>query len=655
MSFSKKAKSPTQPRAFCNRRRLLALLTPVFAIQSMGLTAFESVWPKEWFEPAMTASQLGIKRFYESPVLSPDLPLITQRLPNDPVVIVPLDSIGSYGGTARIIAEDLGMLFGREGLFIISADHKTILPNLAKSWHYSEDGRTLTVNLREGLKWSDGHSLTADDFLFATNDLLLNTQFLPNTPSLMRGLTLQAKDALTLVYGFPEPRPLFINFMAQSPELFMMPKHYFAAYHPRYTTPDTLKQRLDKIGFLNWSTFITNTGLQQRRIPELANQPSMGAFVPVSLTPSVSRYERNPYYFKIDPHGQQLPYIDAIDAEDVRDNAVAVAKASTGQLDFAGIRMPTQDIPLLKLGESNSGIKVNIWRRLHGNDVVIQANFNHANAKLRSLFWDIRFRRALSLAINRDEMNEIIYFGRGVPRQVTVIPESDYFEPYFATAYANFDLAAAHKLLDDMGLKDVDGDGLREYPDGSRLTLTVEFVATETPKQISMELVISYWKAVGIDVRLKQIDRGLQYARAIAGKMEMTVWHADRTTDILFPISPDFWVPRKLAASLSMWNQWSLWYMSNGHQGEKPPAEIRDLQAWADQLATSMDPAQRVRLGKKILGSNADNVWTIGTIGLAPHPVVISDRLKNVVERGLWGWDTRWTSPYHPATWFLAK
>lgn len=630
----------------------------VCAVQFSNASAAEALtpdYPKEWFEPAKTASQLGISNFSQSPILdSQQLPPVAQRLPDDPFVSVPLHSIGTYGGTARIIAEDIGNFYSPEGPLTVSPDHKSILPNLAESWSYSEDGRELTLKLRKGLRWSDGHPMTAADFLFSMNDLQLNTDFQPNTPTTLLGVSLRAIDETSLVYSFTAPNPFFINYMAQSPELFLAPKHYFSQFHPSYTDANEIAEKLDEIGFVNWATFIT-VGIQRRRTPQLVDQPTMSAFIPIEITPSLNSYVRNPYYFKIDPTGQQLPYIDAIAAEDVRDNAVAVAKASTGQLDFAGIRMPTQDIPLLKLGEQNSGIKVKIWRRLHGSDLVIQANQNYPNEKIRTLFQDLRFRRALSVAINRDEMNEIIYFGRGVPRQVTVIPESDYYEPHFATAYTEYDPDQANQWLDEIGLFDIDNNGFREYPDGSQLTLTVEYVDTETPKQISMELVASYWQAVGIDVRLKLIDRTLQYARAIGNEMEMTVWHADRTTDVLFPINPDFWVPRKLAASLSTWSEWARWYISDGGQGEEPPDEIKQLQQWADDLATNMDPAKRVELGKKILASNAENVWTIGTVGLAPQPVVVSDRLKNVVDQGYWGWDIRWTMPYHPATWYIEE
>ena len=566
-----------------------------YSVVSLANEAF----PQAWFEPPQTATQIGIDSFQESPTLaSQNLPPLRERLPQDPVVSVPLNEIGKYGGTARMIGVDASMFYSTEGLLTISADHKTILPNLAESWEYSDDGMMLTLKLRPGLKWSDGHPLTAADCEFMMQELQLNPVYQPVTPRIFSGLTARAIDELTIQYTFARPTPLFINYIAQIPEIFFAPKHYFRNFHPSYVDAAELKEKMAELGFINWSAFIRASLLT--RPAASIDMPTMRAFQPARFTPTLARFERNPYYFKVDPKGNQLPYIDAIEAEQVSDNTVAVAKASNGKLDFAAFNMPTQDIPLLKLGERAAGTKVHIWRRLHGSDLAIQFNFNHANPKLRALYWDQRFRRALSIAINRDEMNQIIYFGRGVPRQVTVIPESNYFEPHFASAYTDFNPDAARAMLDDMGLRDVDGDGLREYPDGSKLTLTVEFVNTETPKQISMELVTSYWQAVGVDARLKLIDRGLQYARSVSGEMEMSVWHADRTTDVLFPVTPIFWVPSLIAASSISWNGWTRWYVSEGKEGEEPPAKIKDLQKWADQLGTTLDPIERVSLGKKI-------------------------------------------------------
>ncbi|MBT6482566.1 MAG: ABC transporter substrate-binding protein [Gammaproteobacteria bacterium] len=631
------------------------LLLAHVAVFPSSIQAAEAAYPLAWLAPAQTASQLGINSFSQSPILDESgLPAVEQRLPEDPPVIFPTHAIGSYGGIAHIIADDRGMFIAAEGLFTISPDLKTILPNLAESWSYSDDGLQLTVTLRKGLKWSDGFPFTTEDILFSVNDLQLNNNFMPVTLPDFIGLELYAIDSWTFVINFPKPRPFFINYVAQSPEYFIMPKHYFREFHPDYTNPDVIDERMEELGFSSWSAFMT-TSMQKRLFPDLVNQPTMSSFKIESLSPGLYSYQRNPYYFKVDPSGQQLPYIDAVEAQDVRENEVAVAKASTGQLDFAGVRLPTQDIPLLKLGERGSGIKVNIWNRLHGSDLSIQANMNYKGKQKRELFLDVRFRRALSVAINRDEMNEIIYFGRGTPRQVTVVPGSDYFEPEFATAWAQYDVEAANTLLDEIGLHDVDGDGIRELADGSQLSFTVEYVNTETPKQISMELVVSYWQAVGLDARQRLIDRELQYSRSVSGEMEMTVWHADRTTDILFPINPDFWAPRKLAASLAMWSEWSRWYLTDGDLGEEPPPEIRQLQVWGDELSTTMDRERRIVIGKLLLAANAENLWTIGTVGLAPQPVVTSNRLMNVVEFGLWGWDIRYTMPYHPATWYFAQ
>lgn len=611
-------------------------------------------YPRAWSEPAQTASQLGIRTFAESPYLADrNLPPVRERLPADPVVVVPYNEIGTYGGKARIEQLDWWLFQTMEPVLTIGADLKTILPNLAESWSFSEGGRHLTLTLRPGIKWSDGVPLTTDDFLFAFNDLELNPEYSPAPPRLVRGARLVKVDDLTMRYEFPEPNPLFINYLAQLGDFLLAPKHYYVQFHPDYTDRETLEARIREMGFISWTSFVFAS--RRNTIEESVEVPTLTAYRVVERTPTLVRYERNPYYLKVDPTGQQLPYVDEVEAEIISDDETVTAKAATGQLDFAGYSLSTQNIPLLKLGERTGAVRVLIWKRLHGSDVVLQFNYNHENQRLRSLFQDFRFREALSVAIDRDEINRVVYFGRGTPRQVTVLPDSRYFEPQFADAYIDFDPALAGTLLDEMGLVDRDGDGFREYPDGAPLTVTLEYLDFETPKGMTMELVRSYWRDIGIDLRVKVLGVGVQWARAESGQMEMSLWHADRITDILFPLVPDWWVPQSVGWTTSMWNDWARWYLSNGARGEEPPPEVRQLQIWYDDMRTTMDETRRIELGKKILASNAKNLWTIGTVGLAPQPVVVSRRLKNVPETGIWGWDIRWTLPYHPATWYLDR
>lgn len=639
-----------------HRRGLTAWLVPMLlGVSPVSVAAEDAVspMPDSWFEIPKTASEVGITSFSQSPMLDDaGLPPVKERLPDDPPVIEPLNNIGVFGGRAQITLGDSWQFFNWESALTISADLRNFLPNLAESWEVSPDGRITTIKLRSGLKWSDGHPLTSDDFIFTFNHIWLDTDINPVTSMLVIGGRIEKVDNLTFRYVFEDPNPMFENLIAQYGSFMVDPKHFFVKYHPSFADREFVDAKVAETGVPTWMALLD--ALRSAIIDEGLDMPTLRSYKIVQRTPTMVRFDRNPFYHKVDPQGQQLPYIDGIDAEDILDNAeVVTAKASTGQLDFAAFTLRTQDIPLLKLGERNGEIKVHIWRRLHSSDVAIQPNYNYADAKYRALLWDVRFRKALSLAINRPEMNEIIYFSRGVPRQVTVHPTSSYFEPHYATAHTEFDPDQARALFAEIGLKDIDGDGLVEYPDGSPLTITLEFLDFETPKGITMELVASYWREVGLDLRLKLVDRALQSARAQAGEMQMTLWHADRVTDILFPLVPDWWAPRSTGWDRGMWNDWARYYQTDGELGENPPEIIRQMQQWTDDMRYETDINKRITIGKKLLQANADNLWTIGTIGLAPHPVVVSKRLRNVLPKGIWGWDNRWTLAYHPSTWYF--
>ena len=613
-------------------------------------------WPREWFEAPKTASEVGITHFSQSPFLDgQDLPPVQERLPDDPVVIQPYERIGKYGGKARITLWDSWQFFNWEHALTISADMRNVLPNLAESWSLSEDGRVTTVKLRAGLRWSDGAPLTADDFMFRLNHVHLDPDFSPVTYRLLRGCEFVKIDDLTFQYVFPEPNPMFANFFAQYGSHMLDPMHFFKEYHAAYRDKEELDALVEEEGFVSWMAMYQ--ALRNWGNEDAHKVPTARAYKVVERTPTKMRLERNPYYFKIDPAGQQLPYIDEVDAIILLENSQMIAfQAATGQLDFAAFALKTQDIPLLKLGEVKGVNQVHIWRRLHISDVTIQPNYNFDDPKYRELLWgtgERRFIRALSHAIDREQMNDIIYFGRGVPSQVTAHPSSRWHERRFMEAHARYDPDYSRQLLDELGLDDVDGDGLREYPDGSKLTITFEFLDFETPKGISMELVRDYWREIGIDLRLKSVERRLQSERAQANKMQMTLWHADKITDILFPLVPDWFYPHRTGWDIAMWNHWARYYQTDGRLGERPPELVRELQGWGDALRMATTEEDRTRAAKTLLEAAAENLWTIGTVGQAPHPVVVSRRLKNVAPTGIWGWDNRWTLSYHPATWYL--
>ena len=581
------------------------------------------------------------------------LPPLEQRLPEQPQYVAVESTVGTYGGTAHIFALDLDVFVGVENPITMAADISTLLPNLAKQWHWNKDKTHLTLVLRKGLRWSDGTPMTSRDFHFMHYHLWRNSEFIPFPPPPLGETEVVIVDEQTFRWEFPQPYPLFENLLAQNGAQYFAPAHFYERYHPRFTNAEELRERVTSEGFISWNALIY-AKLRSRNVSG-PFPPSMRSHFITRRTPTQISLERNPYYHKLDPAGQQLPYIDFVRAE-VTDNVeLATAKAATGQKDFAAYVLRTQDFPLFKLGERTSGIRALEWQRLNGSDIIIRPNYNIKNTKLAALYWAHDFRRALSIAINRDEMNQVIYFGRGTPRQVTVIPSSQYYEPAFASANAEYDPEAAHTLLAGLGLKDIDGDGLREYPDGSKLTITLEFLELETPRSISLELLTAYWRAVGIDVRMKLIDRALHDQRARAGTMEMSVWTADRSTDLLFAAQPLWYLPLQIGWEGSQWNDWIRWYQSHGKAGTPPPPKIAQLHEWWNTMQQATDESVRIEMGKNILRSTAENIWSIGTVGLTPHPIVVNKRLRNVKETGLWGWDNRWGVPYAPATWFFAE
>ena len=644
----------------------------VLSICAPTSVANQDDWPREWYAPFKTASEVGLTTFSESPFLRTtdipqyeNLPPVRERLPKDPVVVYPIKENGKHGGTARITNHDLWQFFQWEAAFTISADMRSFFPNLAESFELREDGLRLTIKLRDGIRWSDGHPLTSHDFAFTFNDLWNNDEYSPENYKIVDGSRVVVVDDLTFYYEFPTPRPLFVNFVAQYGDFMIDPSHFMKQFHPYYATEEEIEERIDEYEALNWTQLIND--IRREGSDHSVKVPTLRAFKLIERSPMQRKYVRNPYYPKVDPEGRQLPYIDQLNTEQVENAEIMAAMASTAQVDFAAFALRTQDIPLLKLGERNGAIKVHIWQRLHSSDVAIQPNYNYIDEsfdeddpeeseqreRYQKLYWDIRFRAALSHAINRDELNQIVYFGRGFPRQVTVHPTSSFFKKEWELNYLEYKPEFSRELLDEMEVMDRDGDGYREFPDGSRLTITLEFYDFETPKGITMELVQEYWRQIGIDLRLKLVDGNLQRERATAGKMQMTLWHADRVTDILFPLFPDWWVARSISWDRGMWNDWSRWYMKFGEAGVKPPPVMEKLQSLVDQMWVTMDEEERHKIGQEILAIGAERLWVIGTIGLAPHPVVVSSRLKGVPPKGIWGWDNRWTLANHPATWYI--
>ena len=289
--------------------------------------------------------------------------------------------------------------------------------------------------------------------------------------------------------------------------------------------------------------------------------------------------------------------------------------------------------------------------------MVIQPNQTVKDPVLRGLFRERKFRQALSLAIDRDEINKLVYFVRGTPSQATVIPQASYYEEEFATAYLEYDLNRAKALLDEMGLA---WDKNKEYrigPDDKRLGWTLEYFEWKESWTDVLELIKEYWKGLGIDLSLKSHSNTLQSERAQGNEMAMSVWTAENVSDLFFPQRPVYWVPMSIGWALTWAPEWARWFLTNGEKGEEPPQEMKDIYASWELMKRTTSKEEEIKAAKNILSLHAENLWLIGTVGLTPWPVVARNNLRNLPdpEELVFSWDYLMLYPWHASQLYLEQ
>ncbi|NLV91891.1 MAG: ABC transporter substrate-binding protein [Firmicutes bacterium] len=570
------------------------------------------------------------------------LPPVEERLPKEPLVVEVLEEIGRYGGTWRRAAigpTDVQFVarLAYEGLVRWNADGSDVVPNIAKSWDISEDGRIFTFYLREGMKWSDGHPFTADDWEFYWNDVILNEEL---TPAIPEWLTINGQlpefrklDDYTIQWEFPSPYALFIRQLAfRSEEMVAWyPGHYLKQFHPNYVGVEKANALAKEAGLELWFQNF-NAKRDSRFNPECPVIWAWRITVPSPATTIVA--ERNPYYWKVDPEGNQLPYIDRVTHDIVDNIEVLNLKAAAGEIDMQLRHILWDNLPVFADNMERNNYRILMWQAAEPSNFAIYFNPFIEDEALRSLFRDVRFRRAMSLAIDREEMNDLAYLGLGRARQGGVITSSPFHVEGSELYYTERDLAEANRLLDEIGLTQRDSEGYRLRPDGRRLTINFTITPAFGPWTKAAELLVDYWKDIGVRVVISVIERTLFQERAMALDFEMSAWTNDRglTPDV----EPLLLLPGR---GQSVDSPWFNWFYTNGVRGEEPPAgpERRAYDIYA-QVKNSSDVDEIAELMRELILLNMENLWYIGTVGDLPHVVIVSNKMRNVPEVAVSDW-----------------
>jgi len=590
----------------------------------------------------------------EPPLLAPmvasgALPAMAARLP-DPPLRVDLAArgrvAGRHGGTLRMFmsrAKDVRYMaaYGYARLVGYDADYR-IAPDMLRDFDVSPDGRSVTLHLRRGHRWSDGHPFTAEDFRYWWEDVALNPELSPKGPPiemLVDGARPQFEviDPVTVRYTWPLPNPEFLPALARARPIYIyFPAHYLKQFHADYAPRDALVGRVHAANARNWADLHTRLdNLYRFDNPDL---PVLQPWMNVSPR-NAQRYvlERNPFYHRVDPQGRQLPYLDRIEIEIAAQGLIPL-KVTLGEAGFQPRYLSFSDAPVLKRGEARGGYEMLLWRSGAASEVALYPNLTYRDPVWRALFRDRRFRRALSLGISRKAINKVLYFGIAEERANAALEESPFFDAANAVAFAEFDPERANALLDDIGLTGRNAAGTRLLADGRPLEIIVETAGERRAVADTLEIVKETWKKLGIRLLTRPTDRSILRNRAYAGRTMMVAWYG-WNNGIPTPEA----APAELAPVQQANFNWPLWgqhYQTKGAAGE--PIDLpegKTLYRLFERWMAAPDDAARAEIWAEMLDIHAREIFVIGTVARAPLPIVRDAALRNVPEEGLYTWD----------------
>jgi peptide/nickel transport system substrate-binding protein len=587
-------------------------------------------------DPLTTETEIvKIAGFKEAPELAAQvkagkIPSVEERLPEEPLVIKPIEKIGKYGGSmifprgqaeAKKGPRPNYMLYEMLVTFTNPKQDK-IYPNVAKSWEVSADGKVITFFLRKGMKWSDGEPFTSDDILFWYEDIYMNDELYPNKTN-MNVMSVGGElgkvtkvDNYTVNFSFAtSPGDNFIRGMARFRPVPYAPKHYLMQFHPNYTARDKIDAMVKDGKYDSWSSFFRDqrewTGGLNPKCPVISPWKRDN-----EVTEPVNVWKRNPYYWKVDTEGNQLPYLDEVQRPVIASAEARMLKVLAGEfsLEYMWSLGGLQAYSTVMESRDKGDYRVIQREVVSGNNFsLIFLNYAHKDPVMRKLFLDKRFRHALSYALDRQEVNDLIYYGLARIVQFGFPPGPPFYgeDPIF-DRYMKRDLAEAGKLLDALGLDKRDSEGFRLRPDGKKLEIVNSVEGDWVPVLIEIaELYKKHWKDIGIRVVNKPQNWSILLEKRTNAEFDMLtsgLGFGTRSTILsrgkFFPVSN----------SWEFQPQYGMWFDSGGKEGTEPPPEVKRLRAIWEELTATTDEAKFEKLLKEAADIHTEEQIVIGGI-----------------------------------------
>lgn len=595
------------------------------------------------------------------------LPPLEERLPENPLV-VEADTIGKYGGTWRnmIVGGDTTHITryqGYEQLIRWNAEWSEYVPNLAERWEVNEDSTEYTFYLRKGIKWSDGHPFTAADFDYQVNHVWRNKALVQVVPAEFVTNNVPCElvviDDYTVKFVFESPNGLFMLNIANTKDFMpFAPAHYLKQFDPEFN-PDADKLA-QELGYADAVEYYPNKqGIEWRQNADI---PTLNAWI-WTMAPDGTNIKaeavRNPYYWKVDAEGKQLPYIDKINYELVADTEVAVMRVASGEIDFFDQNIATPNNKSFFYDNMESGNYHFVTTTMSApNAMNIILNLTHKDLVRRELFANKDFRIGLSHALNRQEIIDMVYYGDAQAHQTAPLPGADVYDEEFATQYTEYNVDLANEYLDKV-LPEKDANGMRLF-NGEKLIIHFYLDAARDTFIQASELVGTYWRAVGVDTKFDIVSRDLweEATRNGPGDFDATMHRFGGGIGSPIYTDPRYYVPLNTNSMYAL--GWANWYINPEGIGatikpEEPPADVKLSLELYDQVKKTGDADAQRDLMKQIIEIAKDNFYTIGVCTEADSYAICNNDLRNVPDTMPWEWMYPHPAPSNPCAWWFDR
>ncbi len=570
------------------------------------------------------------------------LPALEQRIPAaGEVMVSAMDKTGVYGGDMRLTSYggDSKWKSGKlteESLFRFKADG-SVEPNVAKGYDISPDGKVYTIYLRKGMKWSDGVPFTSEDVTFYYNEMCvpktfgksLYSCFFSTDPATGKKepCTVEAVDDYTVKVTFKHTNATFLESLANDAKWFFAPKHYYTQLLPSYIGDDAAAAKAKELGYSDVKAMGKNTGYYYWVLPD---RPTLRAWVAKNnIEDGIFTMERNPYYWKVDKDGRQLPYIDNLKFVKISDYSQEMLKVMAKEIDFGNLNL--SDFTVLKENEKRGDYTLCTWRTTAWAERPATAHLNQTikDKNLRALFQSASFRQALSIAVDRKEVSELVTEGFAEPGQSAVQEGLLGYDKKWTEQWTEYSPSKAEKLLDKLGLKK-NADGKRIFSDGTPVVLELQLTDLEDVAQSAKtaELLAKYWGAIGIGTTVKTYSRDLMTEKINANDETVLVGPMNGIVTFNPAIRANTVVP---TSNYAPWaGAYGEWYATSGKSGIEPTGDILALMKTYDNIKSAATPAEVEKNALAIIDLHKKNQWEIAYCRAAPKLIIKSNALQNI-------------------------